>query len=164
MFIELVMSALEETMEWADEKRKELLRTKVPKHKSVALSDDGAISYKALVTEVENLAQECGFDPYDATIVVNEDEGAFFPSHSIEVAWEAMEFPTQNEVEEQIEKLFSYKAFKAVFEKLTANGYKRVPVRSNLLFDFNPYRAFIAGDTKSIEKYYGLYFMKKEEE
>lgn len=158
-FKEMVLEALEKTMEEAQQKREELKKEFVEKTNSFYLAF-GSISYHDLKREVEKLAREHGFDPEDAVIATEVDYDVFMPSEMIKVVWESKRRLTEEEIEERIEKWFSRRAFKNVFYKMINNGYRRVGVRSSKLFDFNPYRSFLENDEDTIVRYYSLYFKK----
>ena len=100
--------------------------------------------------------------PEDATISYNGDwQGDYMNGASACMEWVIQVPTTEKDKEKQRRTMFEHRAWKAVYDKLTNNGYKRVGGNSTELRRFinvSRYDLFIKGDYDTLSEYYALSF------
>lgn len=100
--------------------------------------------------------------PENATISYTGDwQGDYMNGASACMEWVIQVPTTEKDKDKQRRTLFERQAWKAVYDKLTSNGYKRVGFNSGELRRFanvSNYDLFINGDYDTLTEYFGLYF------
>lgn len=100
--------------------------------------------------------------PDDAVISYDAEwQGDYIQHVEAALEWTIQVPTTDAEQEKQRRTLFEHRAFKAVFDKLTSNGYKRVSPSGNDLrkwINVSRYDLFVKGNYDALTEYYALSF------
>lgn len=113
------------------------------------------------VAELQQFIQDKDV-PGNAVITYNAEwQGDYIQHVEAALEWTIQVPITNEEQEKQRRTLFSHRAFKAVANKLTNNGYKRTSYDSSQHHRFkniSEYDLYLNGDYDTLTEYYGLFF------
>ncbi len=99
--------------------------------------------------------------PNNAELSLGSEWEGFFLSWCVDAPLSESEMEAERA--ERKKRIFSNNSFKAVYDLLTQNGYKRVGVNTALLAPYSEaikFEMFLNKDYDGLVKYYSLYFKK----